>query len=121
MDEIRRALTDLNRAWQERRLDDLGAFFAEDVVMQGPAFQTLCSGRAALVKSYADFMARSQLLEFSASNHIVHRWGQVASIRYDWAMTWEQNGRKKSQAGHELMLFERRQDRWLALLRIMLF
>lgn len=121
MDEIRTTLAELNRAWLDRRFADLGAFFAEDIVMRGPALKPLLCGREALVKSYADFMAHSNILEYSETSHATSCWGEVGTASYDWAMTWEQNGKTDSKSGQELIVFERRQGRWIALLRIMLF
>ena len=62
-DEIRRALDGLNAAWRERRFADLATCFDDAVVMRGPGLIELVRGRDALVKSYADFMAKSEITD----------------------------------------------------------
>ena len=79
MNEIRQVLGELNRAWLERRFEDLSKFFDPDIVMKGPGLKEMARGRTALVQSYVDFMTRSKVLEYSESNHIVACWGSNAA------------------------------------------
>lgn len=39
MNEVRRTLDELNRAWRDQRFEDLPRFFDENVVMKGPSFK----------------------------------------------------------------------------------
>jgi hypothetical protein len=121
MDEIRQALDDLNRGWRDRRFSDLGQFFDENVVMKGPHLKELLRGRDALVQSYVDFMARSELVEYTESNHRIDRWGLTAAAAYDWWMTWKQDGKTESGTGQDMFVFQWQESRWIAVLRIMLF
>ena len=80
-DEIRRALDGLNAAWRERRFADLATCFDDAVVMRGPGLIELVRGRDAVVKSYADFMTKSEITEYAESGHAVDRWGDTAVAR----------------------------------------
>ena len=62
-DEVRRALDGLNAAWRERRFADLETCFDAAAVMRGPGLIELVRGRKALVKSYADFMTKSEITD----------------------------------------------------------
>jgi hypothetical protein len=106
MDEIRQLLDDLNQAWRDGRFGDLSQFFDENIVMKGPHLKELLRGRDALVQSYADFMARSELVEYSESNHSIDRWGATAAAMYDWSMTWKQNGKVECRSGQDMFVFQ---------------
>lgn len=121
MDDIRQALDDLNQAWRTRRFDALEQFFDEDVVMKGPGLKELARGKGRIVQSYVDFMQKSDVTEYAESNHFVHRWGHTAAAGFDWSMTWVQNGKTDSGSGQDMFVFERRKDRWVVILRIMLY
>jgi hypothetical protein len=121
MQEVRQALDHLNQSWLKKRFDLLEQCFDEDVVMTGPGFKELCRGRSHMVQSYRDFMQKSEVTEYIESNHFVHEWGNTAVAGFDWSMTWIQNGKSDHGTGHDMFVFERRGDRWIAVLRAMLF
>lgn len=121
MDEVRRTLDELNRAWLDRRFDDLPKYFDENVVMKGPGFKEFGRGREALVQSYVQFMARSKVIRYEESNHSIESWGDTAVATYDWAMTYEQGGKTKDESGQDMFVFVRRESRWLAIFRVILF
>jgi hypothetical protein len=121
MNEVRQALDCLNQAWRTRRFDVLGRCFDDDIVLKGPGLRELARGRGPVVQSYIDFMQRSDVTEYTESNHFVHSWDHTAVAGFDWSMTWVQNGETDRGSGQDLFVFERRGDRWLAVLRVMLF
>ena len=49
MNEVRRTLDELNRAWRDKRFEDLPRIFHKNVVMKGPNFKELVRGREALI------------------------------------------------------------------------
>ena len=120
-DEIRRALDGLNAAWRERRFADLATCFDDAVVMRGPGLIELVRGRDALVKSYADFMTKSEITEYAESGHAVDRWGDTAVARFDWSMAWIQDSKADRASGQELLVFQRQGTRWVAIERVMLY
>jgi ketosteroid isomerase-like protein len=121
MEEIRNLLDRVNEAWRARRYDELQEYFADDIVMKGPGLKELVRGKGPVVQSYADFMDKSDVTHYTESNHFVHRWDQTAAAGFDWSMTWVQNGTTDSASGQDMFVFERRGDRWIAVLRVMLF
>ena len=121
MNDILRTLNELNGAWRERRFEDLARFFDPDILMKGPGLKELARGREALVKSYADFMAQSRIVDYAESDHFTHAWGDTAVVTYNWTMTYEQKAETKHESGQDLFVFLRRDSRWVAILRLMLF
>jgi hypothetical protein len=59
-------------------------------------------------------------MKFTESNHSVTQWGDVAAASYVWSMTYEREGRVSTDDGHELHVFARRGQQWVAVLRLML-
>jgi hypothetical protein len=121
MDEVRRTLDELNRAWRDQRFGDLPRFFDENVVMRSPNFKEFGRGREALIQSYVQFMTQSKVIEYAESNHSVESWSDTAVATYDWAMTYEQAGKTSRGSGQDMFVFVRRESRWMAALRVMLF
>jgi hypothetical protein len=119
--QVRQALDHLNEAWRHKRFDLLEQCFDEHIVMMGPGFKELCRGKSVLVKSYSDFMHKSELIDYSESNHFVHEWGATAVAGFDWSMAWIQNGKTDQGSGQDMFVFERRGDRWIAVARAMLY
>jgi hypothetical protein len=121
IDDVRRALDALNAAWRERRFTDLAACLDEQIVMRGPGLIELVRGRDALVKSYADFMTKSDVTEYVESGHAIDRWDGMAIARFDWSMTWIQNGKEDRASGQDLFVFQQRGAAWIAIERVMLY
>src|SRR5450631_4149684 len=88
MQEVRQALEDLNQAWRNKRFDLLEQCFDDDVVMRGPELKELGRGRSLVVQSYRDFMQKSDVIDYTESNHFVHEWSNTAVAGFDWSMTW---------------------------------
>ena len=121
MDEVLQTLDSLNRAWLDRRFGALAEFFDDDIVMKGPGLKDLARGSGPVVQSYADFIRKSDVTEYTESNHFVNNWDRTAVPGFDWSMTWVQNGKTEQGRGQDMFVFERRGERWIAVLRLMLF
>jgi hypothetical protein len=91
------------------------------VVMMGPGLKELARGRGPVVQSYVDFLQLVRLTDYTESNHFVHSWDHTAVAGFDWSMTWVQNGRTDRGSGQDMFVFERRTDRWIAVLRVVPF
>ena len=121
MHEVREVLDSINKAWRTRSFEHLQQFFDDDIVVMGPGLKELGRGRALVVQSYVDFMQKSDVTDYTESNHFVHAWGHTAIAGFNWSMTWVQNGKTDQGSGQDMFVFERREDRWIAVLRMMLF
>ena len=121
MEQVRQTLDAINGAWRQKNFSAMEPHLDENIVMKGPALKEYAKGRLAFIESYAQFMEKSHVTEYSESNHAVDTWGNVAAATYDWTMTYEQRGQKKTDKGHDMFVFHRVPSGWAAILRVILF
>ena len=93
IEQVQETLTNLNRAWVERRFDDMTPFLDEQVVMKGPGLKELAKGRDTLIGGYRQFMERSKVTEYSEANHAIDQWADTAVASYEWTIAYEQDGK----------------------------
>ncbi len=117
--EIQGVLSEINRAWLNGRIDDLNQLFHRDMVITGPDFLELCRGRAACVKSYRDFLAQAQIMEYRDSEPAIDDWGSVAVATSPWEMAYQLAGRRYRESGHDTFVFKKEEGRWQAVWRLM--
>jgi hypothetical protein len=122
--EIRDVLSRINGAWSKLRGEAMTAAlnecFAEDVVMRGPGFVFLGKGRASAVESYHDFVNQAEVKSFLLDDPQIDVAGDSATAQYKWTMTYVLNGQEYTEHGHDLFVFARRENKWLAVWRALL-
>jgi hypothetical protein len=121
MDQVREKLDALNQAWRRGNFAAMEALVDEGIAMRGPGLKELARGRQAFIQSYREFMAQSKVIEYAESAHAIDIWGEVSVATYDWSMTYEQRGQRKTDNGHDMFVFRRIRDDWSAVLRLILF
>jgi ketosteroid isomerase-like protein len=121
---VRDLLNRLNDAWIKQRgepmTSTLNECFAEDVIMRGPDFDVLGKGRDPVVQSYRDFVSHTEVKNVSLDEPEIDVAGDTATAQYKWAITYSLNGQEYSERGRDLFVFARRDQRWLAVWRLML-
>ena len=121
---VKDVLSRINNAWIKQRGDAMTAAlnecFAEDVVMRGPDFGLLAEGRDALVRSYYDFLNQAEVKDVSLNDPEIDISGETATAQYKWTMTYSLNGQEYTERGRDLFVFSRRNQKWLAVWRLML-
>jgi hypothetical protein len=117
--EIQGVIAEISQAWLNGRVDDLSQIFHEDMVIVGPDFQELSRGKASCVKSYHDFLAQAQVIDYRESEPMVDDWVTIAVATLPWEMTYELAGRRYKESGHDTFAFKRQDDRWQAVWRLM--
>jgi hypothetical protein len=98
----------------------LNECFAEEMVIRGPGFVLVGKGRDFAVQSYQDFVSQAEVKSFSVDEPQIDVAGETATAAYRWTMTYVLNGQEYTEHGHELFVFARRDERWLAVWRAML-
>ena len=117
--EIQSLVAEINQAWLKGRVDDLTQIFHEDMVIVGPDFQELSRGRASCVKSYRDFLAQAQVLDYRESECTVDQWDEVAVATSPWEMTYSLGRQRYRESGHDTFVFKKEDGRWQAIWRLM--
>lgn len=123
-DEIRQLLQRINETWlwcyPHQFPAILGECFHEGMVIKGPEFQTMSVGRDACIQSYQDFVGQAAVSACTLSTPEVDVWGDTAVATYSWKVTYERNGEKYRESGHDVFAFVRSEGRWLAVWRAVL-
>jgi ketosteroid isomerase-like protein len=117
-DDLIAFVTEMDRCWLERRFGDLAAYLADDVVIVANDGKHRVRGREAAVESYREFMSRSVVDRFQASDYIVTEHGSAAVVEYRWDMAWGGPRTKHEAAGREILVLSRSEDGWRVIWRM---
>ncbi len=122
--EIREVLSRINGAWTKLRgeamTSALNECFADEIVMRGPGFVFLGKGRDTAIQSYHDFVTQAEVKNILLDEPQVDIAGDTATAQYKWTMTYILNGQEYTEHGHDLFVFARRGNKWLAVWRALL-
>lgn len=116
---VRRAVGEINALWRAKRYDEIGGLLAEDVVIAPPGRSERVRGREAYVQSYRDYDAAATTLEFSSGEPQIDLIGDTAVAVCPFAITYELQGQRYRERGHDLLVFAREGGRWLVVWRTM--
>jgi ketosteroid isomerase-like protein len=116
---IQDAVREINEHWRARRYDRIGALLAEEVVIAPPGFGRRVQGRSAYVQSYRDFDEAVTIAEFSAGDPAVDIVGDTAVAVCPFQIVYESGGTTHREQGHDILVFERRGEKWLVVWRTM--
>lgn len=114
---IRAVIADINRAWLDRRFDDLLPCFHPGMVIVAPGFTQRLDGATACAESYREFMAAAVVRAFEASPADVDVWGDTAVASYAYDIDYEMNGGRLREQGRDLFVFTRVGGEWRAVWR----
>jgi uncharacterized protein (TIGR02246 family) len=120
-EEVRQLLKRISDAWRTGQPGKLHEYFHEDMVIVGPGYREMGTGREACVQSYEEFLRNATIQEYKESEPVVRAWGNTAIATYDWEMAYEMNGRAGREVGTDLFVFGRENDRWVAIWRAIHF
>ena len=116
-------LAEINQIWLTHSPEEfpalMGGLFDERMVIRGPGFQTMGTGREACIGSYMDFVRQAKVSAWSLSDPEVDLFGDTAIATYKWEITYDRNGAEHHETGHDLFLFQRSENRWRAVWRAM--
>ena len=110
----------INDAWLNGHPEDIASFFREDIVMVHPDFKQRTEGREACVASYADFCAQAKIKELTLGEIAVDVFADTAVATYAYEISYEMGGERFNDAGRDLFVFLREDDRWQAVWRTMI-
>lgn len=118
--EIRRVIQEITEAWMNSRFERLVDLFHEDIVTLHPGFQKTERGKTGLIDSYRMFMEKAKVTDFKQSEFGASIWNQTAVACYRYEIAWEMEGSIHRETGHEVFVFTRAEERWLAVWRTLL-
>ncbi len=117
MNEIEAVVRAINDAWLAGRFDELRHYFHPDVVLAQPGFAQRMVGREALIDSYRDFTREAKINAFTPGEVHIDAAGDSAVITMPWEMDYEIGGQRYGERGWDLLVFGRREGRWVVVWR----
>jgi ketosteroid isomerase-like protein len=115
--EIKAVVDAITAAWLAGRFDELRQYFHPDAVLAQPGFAGRTVGREALIASYADFAREATIHSFAAGELHIDQTGDSAVTTMPWTMDYELGGQRYEEKGWDLLVFGRREGRWVVLWR----
>ena len=116
---LRASVLAINDRWRSRRYDEIGDLLAQAVVLAPPGFGTRVRGRGAYVQSYRDYDAAARTLEFSAGEPQIDLAGDTAVAVCPFDVTYELDGTRYHDRGHDILVFSRMGGEWKVVWRSM--
>ena len=116
-EEIRQIVKKINAAWQQSRLEELAAYFHEDMIMAPPGLSGRAKGRDACVASYREFIQMAKVKEYKEAEPEIDLWGNTAAATYGWEMVYELKGETYHESGWDVFVFAHDGTKWQAVWR----
>jgi ketosteroid isomerase-like protein len=117
LDEILSIVTAINSAWPAGRFDELRGYFHPDVVLAQPGFAKRSVGREALIASYRDFVNSATIHSFTPGEVQIDDSGDSAVTTMPWSMDYTIEGQRYQESGWDLLVFGKREGRWVVVWR----
>jgi hypothetical protein len=114
------AMQRINRAWIEKRPENLAPLFHANITFVFPDFAGRLQGREALVASFVDFSRNATVHQYHEANHQADIIGDTAVVRLTYEMVYERSGKRNRATGRDLWIFAREGTDWIAVWRTML-
>jgi len=111
---IKNTLQHINNAWTQGHLTELGKYFHDNMVIQGPGFHDAIKGKRNCVKHYEDFSTHTNIISFKDSEYVINCWGSTAVASYKFDIEFEADGNTREESGHELYTFVEEANVWKA-------
>lgn len=119
-EKILQILHKINEAWSKGEADQLKEYFHDDLVILGPNLQRMGEGKKACMESYKEFIAQAIVHDYREIDHTIDVWGNTAVVTYVFDISYEMNGQTFRESGHDMFVFNREGEQWLAVWRMVL-
>lgn len=110
----------INKAWMQRRLEDLRPLLDPDAVMVLPGFTGELVGREAVLGGFQEFFESAVVHRYEENDRRVDVVGQVGVASFGFEMVYERSGKRWLARGRDLWVFSREAGEWLAAWRTLL-
>lgn len=110
----------LNKEWLNNKTEELAYYFHKDMVIAGPDLHELAHNRAECIKSYKDFIDKAVIKDFKELEPDVSVFAYTAIVRYKFVISYEMNGKSYKEAGRDLFVLIKEEERWQAVWRTMI-
>jgi limonene-1,2-epoxide hydrolase len=118
--EVHSVLASINEAWREGHPSSMREHLHPEIAMVPPGFGESLHGRELLIASFEEFQKNAKVLEYEESDEHIDVVGQSAVASFRFRMLYERAAYREDCSGRDLWVFERQDDRWIAVWRAML-
>ncbi len=119
-EQVHDTLMTINQAWRKGKPSEMKCHLHPDMVMKFPGFTGEVRGRDALLASFTEFCANAHVLEYQEREEQIDIVGNCAVAGFLFDMLYERTAYRERSTGRDLWVFERQDDRWVAIWRTML-
>jgi len=117
--DVHETLAEINRCWRENRPQEMKPYLHPDITMVFPGFTGSLAGRDAFLGGFSEFYTNARVIEYEESDEQIHVVDRVASVSYRFTMVYERATYRERSTGRDVWIFERSDDRWIAVWRTM--
>lgn len=110
--EIKVFVRNLNKAWIEKRVEDLYPFFHELVIALQPGGDKQISGRNEMVESYRQFVNTAKINNFEELSLQVNTFNKTAIANLTFKIDYEINGTVYSEKGIDILILNNFNNEW---------
>jgi len=118
--ELEFIISEINNSWLKNDLKNLNGYFHDDMIIVDSNFNKLASNKKECIASYKSFINQAKILNYKEYEININIAGNTAIINYIFDITWEVNGLTSSEKGRDVFVFEKLNNKWLAVWRTIL-
>ena len=118
--ELKKIVGSINKSWLENKLNDLGNYFHEDMIITDSNFNKLANNKKECIASYESFIKQAEILSYAEHDINIEIIENTAIVNYIFDISWEVNNNISSEKGRDVFVFELKDGKWLAVCRTLL-
>ena len=109
---VKQLVRDMNAAWIEGRVEELGRFFAPDVVFVAPDGNNRITGREAAVESFRQYTEQAVTHRFDEVDLQVDVTGAIAVASLRFNVRYEFAGAMYEETGRDILVLASPETGW---------
>ena len=118
--EVAGIMQRINRAWLDRRIEEMEPFIHQDIVMVFPGFSARVTGRENFLAGFRDFADHAVVQDLKEQEYQIDVAGETAVVNFRFEMLYERSEQEYRSTGRDFWVFHRSGGKWLAVWRTML-
>jgi uncharacterized protein (TIGR02246 family) len=115
--EVWELVRQINAAWQGGQPERLLEHFHDQMVIVGTSGNRYGAGKLACVESYRNFITSAEITHFEETDPSVDVFETVAIVNYRFEIEYAMGGKTHHETGRDTFVFERINNKWLAVWR----
>ena len=110
----------INQSWTKGELNSIAQYIHNDVIVTNEEFNHLTKSKEELLQSYQHFYDNADIRGFKESDPVIDIIETTAIVSYKWNIKYIMKGIEYDEAGKEILVFAKVEDKWLVVWRSLL-